>query len=286
MVAGTVAHAEPAEDVAPVSVASRSVAMLGLEPLGIDNERALRLETLLRKELERLANRPLPTRRAIAEALRGTRLSRCTGDIDCLSAIGKRLRVELMISGTVAALGTSYVVNIKLVDAKAKKQLRRVASDPLTGDPDQLIEAVRLAAYRLLAPESITGQIAVLADVAGAEVSVDGELVGKIPLPGPISGLSPGPHQLEVKAGTLEPFSEKVRVRFQKTTRVIVHLAGGEAKAPVVGTEAPPPTEPRDDPWYASPWAMAGIGVAAIVVGGAIGYAAGDDDVIYCPGDC
>lgn len=260
--------------------------MLGLEPLGIDTERALRLETLFRKELERLTGRSLPSRPAIAKVLRKSRLSGCTGEIECLAAIGNKLEVELMVSGTVAALGTSYVVNIKLVDAKTKTQIRRVASDPLTGDPDQLIAAVRLAAYRLLAPETITGQIAVLADVAGAEVTVDGKTAGKTPLPGQISGLAPGLHALSVAAPGREPFSENVRVRFQKTTRVIVRLTGDGDAAPLLRYQAPPPAVPEDDPWYSSPWAMIGIGAVAIVAGGVIGYAVAHDSVTDCPAGC
>src|SRR5690606_13440826 len=129
------------------------IAVMGLDALGMDSERVARLESLFRSELARLSRHPLPGRRTIERTVRRSRALRaCSGDDACLADIGKALGVDVVVSGNVAALGDSYILNIKAVDVRTGAQLRRIASDPLRGNPDELIEAVRVAAYRLLAP--------------------------------------------------------------------------------------------------------------------------------------
>ena len=53
---------------------------------------------------------------------------------------------------------------------------------PLKGKSDELIEAVRVAAYRLLAPEQLLGSIVVLTDHPGSRIRIDGNIVGVSPL--------------------------------------------------------------------------------------------------------
>lgn len=263
------------------------IAVLGFDALGMDDRKVGRLETLFRMELERLAGLPIPSRRDVARALRGTRLGGCQGENPCLAAIGKRLAVDLVVSGNVASLGDSYVVNIKVVSAVTGAELRRIASDPLRGDPDELIDSVRVAAYRLLAPERLRGAISILADIAGAEVLLDGRRVGRTPLARPIRGLALGPHRLEVAAAGYSRFADEVQVRFQKTTRVVVSLAAEPGRPDLTARPRGPSPAPRR--WYDSPWFLIGAGTAAIVIGGVVGYKLADDGVIDCqsmPGAC
>jgi hypothetical protein len=251
----------------------------------MDEQRVARLEALFRMELERLAGGSTPSRREIERALHGSQLAACSGETACLAAIGKKLGVDLVVTGNVAALGDSHVVNIKVIDAASGAELRRIASDPLRGDPDELIDSVRVAAYRLLAPERLLGSISLLADIAGAQVMLDGRVVGRTPLARPIENLPLGVHRVEVRAPGHSGFSDQVRVRFQKTTRVVVRLVADPAAGPL----RPTPRAPSPRRWFQSPWFLIGAGVAAIAVGGAIGYSMSDDDVLDCsamPGAC
>lgn len=275
------------------TAAGRKIAVLGFDPLGMDPDKVARLEALFRMELERLAGGATPSARDIARALSGSRLRNCSGDSRCLAAIGKKLGVDLVVSGNVAELGDSYVINIKVVDAQSGAELRRIASDPLRGSPDELIEAVRVAAYRLLAPDKLRGAITILADVAGADVRIDGTSVGKTPLVRPVAGLALGKHTLEVSMQGYSPLSREVVVHFQKTTRVAVRLvADPEQERLNLALAAAAAKKPRPAPrhFYDSTWFLVGAGVAAVVVGGLIGHAvAGGDDVVDCsamPGAC
>jgi TolB-like protein len=258
------------------------IAVTGFDALGLDAERVARLESLFRMELDRLSRHPIPSARTVKTTIQSSReLRRCSGENSCLARIGQALGVDVVVSGSVAALGDSYILNIKVVSASAGTELQRLTTEPLRGNPDELIEAMRVAAYRLLAPEQLLGSISVLSDLVGARVLLDGKEVGATPLPRPIYKLALGEHELRVEARGYVPFVEKVEVRFQKTTRVVVRLAtregaAGGAGGSLVRKRAAP------TPWYTSTWFYVGVGVAAGVVGGIVGYQLAHDPVIDC----
>ncbi len=253
------------------------VALYRLDPLGLDAERALRLEALFRAELERMTQRILPNRASIDAALaKETGLRGCGGEPACLAAIGRKLAAAQVVYGNVAQLGESYVVNLKLVDAPKGTEVRRVA-ETLKGNADDLIEAVRVAAYRLVRPEELKGSLAILCDLPGALVDVDGKPAGRTPLARPIDGLEVGKHTVTLEARGYTPFNAQVDVRFQKTTEVVVRLL-------LTGGPIPPDHTP-DAPWYASPWMYATVGVVAVVAGIFVGRALAKDATIDCTKD-
>ena len=259
---------------------TQKIAVWRIDALGIDAEIVGRLDTLFRMELDRLAARPLPGRRDLDKAIAGDPgLAACTGEDRCLAAIGKRLGVEVIVAGTVAAMGDSYILNIKAIDVAAGTQLRRIATEPLRGSPDELIDAIRVAAYRLLAPDQLHGSIVVLSDLIGAAVLVDGQRIGMTPLPAPIARLALGDHVLRVEARGYEPFQDTIAVRFQKASRVTVRLASVAAPGPVGAAAV---IHHRRRPWYSSPWVYAGVGVAAVAAGVLIGRELGEPDVVRC----
>jgi TolB-like protein len=266
-------------------VAKPKVALVGLDALGMDEERVLRLETLFLKELERLTGNVVPNRQSIAALSR--RLRRCNGGNKCLGKIGKALNVDYVVSGSVAALGDAYVLNIKAVTSGSGEELRRIESDPLRGAPDELIESIRVAAYRLLSPDELVGSISILADREGAVVELDGKQMGTTPLAAPLSGLTLGNHKLRVSAGDFGEFEADVRVRFQKSTRVAVQLVDLRVKPPTNSTTAGPMIVTRDAPkvWYQKTWFLVSAGVGAVVVGVLIGSQFTQDAPISCTED-
>ncbi len=271
----------PSDEVLPEEALTQKLALWRIDALGIDAELVGRLEALFRMELDRLATTPLPTRRDVDKVIAGdNELGRCGGEDRCVAAIGKKLGVDVMITGSVAAMGDNYIMNIKAVDVAKATQIRRIASDPLRGSPDELIEAIRVAAYRLLAPDQLYGSVVVLTDLVGATVEVDGKKAGATPLPGPIAKLPLGEHKLKVTAKGYTPFEQPVTVRFQKATRVVVRLtvAPGDPE----GVAPPLVVTRRARPWYSSTWAYVGVGVAAVLTGVAVGYLASRPTEVDC----
>jgi hypothetical protein len=218
----------------------------------------------------------MPSRREIERAITGDQRE-CTGEEKCLGAIGKRLGVDVVVTGTVGALGDSYVLNITAVETATAKQLQRIQSDPLRGSPDELIEGVRVAAYKLLAPDQLHGSIQIQTDLVGAEVQLDGKTLGKTPLPqlGVIARQPLGKHRLRVQAAGYAPFDEDVEVRFQKVSQVVVRLLPADG---AIGTGKIDRVERR--PFYTRTWFIVGAGAAAALLGGYLGYRAGTIDCV------
>jgi hypothetical protein len=258
----------------PEQALTQRIAVWRFDALGIEPELVARLETLFRMELERLAKQPMPSRREVERAVTADQRE-CTGEEKCLGAIGKKLGVDVMVTGTVGALGDSYVLNIKAVDTATAKQLTRIQSDPLRGTPDDLIEGVRVAAYKLLAPEQLHGSIQIQSDLVGAQVQLDDKTLGKTPLPqlGVIPKQQLGKHRLRVQAQGYAPFEDDVEVRFQKVSQVVVRLLPSDQ---VIGSGRV--ARVRREPLYTKTWFIVGIGVAAAAIGAYAGWRAGTVD--------
>lgn len=275
-------------DTGPEQAITQRIAVWRFDALGIEPELVARLETLFREELGRLAKQPMPGRREVERSVTADQRE-CTGEEKCLGAIGKKLGVDVMVTGTVGALGDAYVLNIKAIDAATARLLTRIQSDPLRGSPDDLIEGVRVAAYKLLAPEQLHGSIQIQTDLVGAEVQLDGKGLGKTPLPqlGVIARQQLGKHQLRVQAKGYAPFEEEVEVRFQKVSQVVVRLVQSNQ---VIGTGQTLRIERK--PFYTRTWFIVTAGVVAAAIGGYAGYRAGHVDCVRIvkgepdPGGC
>ncbi|MEO6777775.1 MAG: PEGA domain-containing protein [Kofleriaceae bacterium] len=244
----------------PEEALDKKIAVWRFDALGIDPEIVQRLETLFRLELDRLDKVPLPSRRDIEAKITAAEQN-CTGEEKCLQAIGKRLGVDYVVTGTVGSLGDNYVLNIKAVEVATGKS-QKIQSPPLEGTPDELIEGVRVAAYSLLAPDQLHGSLQVQSDLIGAAVTLDGKPIGKTPLAnqGVIARLALGKHELHVEAKDYAPFDDAVEVHFQKVSPVVVRLVGAGA---TIGTGRTI-TEVRN-PIYERTWFI--VGAAVVVVG-------------------
>jgi hypothetical protein len=264
--ASSFAHAQSADD----DLINKKIAVWRFDALGIEDEIVKRLETLFRMELSRLDKVPQPSQRDIERTVTAAEQN-CTGEEKCLTAIGKRLGVEYMVTGTVGSLGDNYVLYIKVVEVSTGKS-QKIQSDPLRGAPDELIEGVRVAAYRLLAPQQLHGSLQIQTDLVGADVELDGKSIGKTPLPntGVIPKLALGKHTLKVAAKGYDPFNSDVEVHFQKVSPVVVRLLqSGEAR----GTGKTIHRERA--PLYTKPWFIGAVGAGVVLLAVVIGANAG-----------
>ncbi len=263
------AQPEPSPN-GPEEILDKKIAVWRFDALGIDTEIVQRLETLFRLELDRLDKVPLPSRHDIESKVTRSEQN-CTGEEKCLVAIGRRLGVDYVITGTVGSLGDNYVLNIKVVDV-ATGRSQKLQTPPLKGTPDELIEGVRVAAYSLLAPTQLHGALQVQSDLVGAQVSLDGKPVGKTPLAnqGVIARLALGKHELHVEAKDYAPFDDEVEVHFQKVSPVVVRLVGTNE---TIGTGRTI-TKVRD-PIYERTWFVIGAAVVVVGLGALIGASAG-----------
>jgi len=197
------------------------VALLPLRPLGVPADVVRALEVTLRNELSVLPEAKLLPEKDTAAALTEPD---CEAKIPCAAAAAAKAGAREFITGTTSQLGDSFMVDLKLVDARSGQELRR-ATVPVSGSKDGLIETLREAAVRLLAPARFVGSLRVeVAGGSGAALFIDGKPAGTLPLSRAIDGLAPGQHTVRVEDGRAREMSTFVEVRFGQTTEARIDL--------------------------------------------------------------
>jgi hypothetical protein len=210
----------------PAKAQESKLAFWRLQPLGIDRTTAERLEALLRTEVSRMRGVSLQAAEqtdALLSIPERAQLRRCGGETQCLCDIGKALGMDKLITGVIGALGEDYTFDLKLIDISGCREERRI-NEAFSGREDLLIGAIRQALFKLLAPEMLVGSVLLEVPVEGAEVLMDGQPAGVTPLLGPMTGLRPGNHRLQIRMKGYSVFQDDVPVLFQQTTRVKVDL--------------------------------------------------------------
>lgn len=144
----------------------------------------------------------------------------------------------------------------------------------------ELDSAMRLAVDEQLQElRNLSASLVVEVDQTGAEVWIDGKLVGRSPLSETMY-LSPGAHEVEVRLEGYEPKKTRVELLSRQTTTervVLVKVAPPNEPPPrplspppvVPSPKAPPPEPERSTALTTAGWITAGTG-AALLVGGTV----------------
>src|SRR3954470_23985957 len=242
------------------------VALMPLRPLGAPPDVVHALEVTLRNELGQLQEARLAKEADVAEALK--REPDCEAKVPCAAAAALHAGARQVIIGTTSQLGDSFMVDLKLLDAKTGQELRR-ATHPVSGSQDALIEMLRETAVQLLAPARFVGALRVdVPGASGALLFVDGRPSGTLPLTQPLEGLAPGQHVVRVK-DKLHETSTFVEVRFGRTTDARLELGAPPVVAvPAAALPAIVSSAPRKPAWV-RPAAIGALGasVASAVIG-------------------
>ena len=237
-----------------------SFAVFDLKPLGIAPEVAANLTQVLAVALKSIDGTSVVSRDDIAAMLQleASKVGVDCSDESCLAEIGGALGVDKLVVGNVGKLSERFVVSLKLLDVR-EAQVDQRLTESFVGLEDQLLPAVRQAATNLLGIErTAPGQLAVAASEPAAEVFIDEEERGSLPMP-PLADLSAGKHQLRIyKEGFLDWRSD-IYVNEHATTAVWAQLI-----------EDPPE-------WYETWWFWSGTG-ALLVAGAATAYVVGTAD--------
>jgi hypothetical protein len=226
-----------------------SLAVFDLSPSGVPKEFAENLTQVLSVALKRIEGTSVVGKQDILAMLQleeHKSLVGCEGETSCISEIGGALGVDKMVVGNVGKMAESYVVSLRLIDPREAKVESRV-TELFQGQEDQLIRAVRLAGRRLLGIEKGSpGQLAISASQEKAEVFLDSQPHGKLPMP-PLGSLTAGRHILRVVKDGYETWQSDIYIDPGETTAVWVKL-----------TEEP-------ERWYEKWWVWGLVG--AVVVG-------------------
>lgn len=207
--------------------------------------------------------------RAAIRRARRPQLRACDGEAGCLADLGQLMGAEYTVYGEVGGLGSAQVVYLKLVDARARREIRSTVLE-LGGERD-MAQKARAAATRLIAPGRYVGELLLTSNVGGASVYVDGEMVAHTPARR--LSLPVGPHALRVTHPEYRDFVRFVDIDFGTTTTVPVELASYAAVAGDIRKSAHGPFAPggpvQPTPWYRRWYTIAG-GAAVLLITSAV----------------
>lgn len=223
-------------------------------------------------DVSRIDGDPVPgSKEARAEELleRGVELRRTDQDAEALVVFRQALELAPNSSRAQAHLGTTYqaIGRWVLADEFLSKALAHTA-DPYVNRHRKALEQARDFVRDHL------GLLEVSGGPAGAEVLLNGQAIGTLPMSEPVR-VPVGSYQMEVSLAGHYGVNLPVRISRQALTRELVELlplsAGGRGR---VGAAAlPDPGSPRGVELEPSsgagwvPWTLAGAGVVAAGVG-------------------
>ena len=244
-----------------------SFAVLDLSPTGVSKEVADNLTQQLSSQIKRAEGATVVSRADLIAILSLEKLNQIMGeacDISCVAELGGALGVDKLIGGSVGKLGESYFISLRLIDPKTVQINNRV-TESFKGTEEQLLRAINHAGRKLLGLSAKKpGRMVVTASKEEAEVYIDNEKVGALPMP-PIDELSAGRHSVRIVRSGFYDWQQDAYIDPGDTTALWAKLT------------------PQPERWYEKWWLWAGVG--AVVVGGVtaaivVGSRAPDNGVV------
>ena len=180
-------------------------------------------------------------------------LVKCSGDAACISQIGKKVGAAEVILVGVSELG-DVILTMQRIDVPGRTVVTRVA-DSLAAKAVPSDDQINGYLARLLAPGDFLryGMIDIVANIAGAAVTVGGESRGLTPIQ-PLKLHAPATYQIRVTKDGFVPFTTKVALPPDGEIKVEAELSRRGAGSA----------------WYQHWYVLAGAGV---LVAGAAGTA-------------
>ena len=237
------------------------IAVMDLSGRGVDEAAAAALTTEVSNTLSQLRVFQVITREDIKRMLQleQTR-QQCTGDVDaaCMAEIGGALGVDYLVYGDVSKIAEVYSVSLVLLDISRAQAANR-ASRKITEAGlllSEAAQATKLLVQPLLADKK--GYLVLDVRELGAEVKLDGRLVGVTPLPG----------RLEVAMGAHDVLVEKEGfLTYAKTVDVPPNQAVVEPVSMVPSQAFVDAYASKNRVLRTSAWATAGVGAALLGTG-------------------
>lgn len=190
------------------------IAVLDLGDKGVGGEVVSLLPAVISKQLSSYGLFEVLSRDDIRKMLSHEQDKALLGcdDAGCMADIGGALGAEALVAGDVGKVGDKYLINLQRIAIRDAEVENRAARQ-FEGPASQLLEETRLATHELVADllEAASGRLVMSVSEEGADVSVDGDVVGTSPLQ-PLE-LPAGPHEVRVDKEGFVTWARTVRVK-------------------------------------------------------------------------
>ena len=216
------------------------IAVLRLGALGISSAVKNNLEMLLRNSINTIQGADIISAVDIEIALQDPKnreTASCGGGPGCAQKVARLVGADTVVFGNIGAIGEAYNLNLRALDTHSGKEIARQQIG-VSGNRDLLIPEIRLAAYRLIAPDKITGSLLVQIDAEGVQVEIDGKIVGVTPLKSPIENIPPGQHVIVLKRPGYSEFQQEFSIRPFETARIKLDMKQAQPETPPLSSES------------------------------------------------
>ncbi len=238
---------------------SLKLAVMPMSPRGIPDATADAMTQILSAELNQIKGVSVISQDDIKAMLNKVALEAktgCTDNVQCIVEIGAALGLSKLVSGSVGKVKDTYVIAVQLIDTRKAEVQNRVL-ESFAGDADELKNAVKLAAYRVVGVDtsSRVGAVDLSFNVAEGEAQL-GEAATKV-------------KASTLKAQNLKPGRYALRVITDPDTyyplQTDIYVAPGATNVRSIEVVAKP------TPWYKTWWFWT---VTGVVLAGAAGTTA------------
>ncbi|MEM9192545.1 MAG: PEGA domain-containing protein [Myxococcota bacterium] len=153
----------------------------------------------------------------------------CVSSTACLGRIGVELGVDELVAGTVGRRGASWVFNLNRIDIRSGQVAARSFRE-VEGDVGALADAIQSAVPELYARAQQPATLLIVSNIDGAEVLIDGTLVGVYRgEPVQLREISPGRREVVVSAAGYYDWNRTVTVAAGTTLQVEAILEAPQA---------------------------------------------------------
>jgi hypothetical protein len=176
----------------------------------------------------------------------------CVESMPCLGRVGVQLGVSEVVVGTLATRDGTWIFNLNRVDVRSGTIVGRVFRE-LEGDLGEVADALNDAIPELYETPVRTGTLIVTSDVEGAEIFLDGTLIGAI-ANGRLrrENVAFGEHEVRASAPGRTPWERRIDL--------------GEGEERTLAAQLPPLESGGDPRLHPVFWTGLGIGVLSLAV--------------------
>ncbi len=239
----------------------RKIAVIDLADRGAGPQVAQNLTDVLAVALNQLGVFDVLSRSEIQQMVafeQQKQLLGCESDTSCLVELGGALGVALLVTGSAGKVGASYILNLALTDTSRAQVLAREQRE--IRDANQLTKetqgAARFLVRSLLAREQ--GFLVVKTSEAGADVEIDGHIVGTTPLPR--QTLPGGPHTIRLAKKSFVTWARDIELKKDDVAVLEAQL--------VPSIEFIEDYDERAGRWRLWSYLSGGVGLAGLLFGG------------------
>jgi hypothetical protein len=181
----------------------------------------------------------------------------CLESVTCLGRIGVALGVREVIAGTIGHHGTTWSFALNRIDVRSGATEGRVFRE-VEGDLGAVVRSLPQSVDDLYVEVVRPGRLVVRADAEGAEVSLDGAVIGSVIGGEPVRRdlIAPGRHEVVVRAGGRASYQRTIDIEAGTTFALEAELA----VLPQRGFEVPVVT-----------WVLGGVAFASLAAGIGLG---------------